>query len=140
MSVSKLLEKNLRVSNKKPAQEKDDTQETVKIHNVNEQARQMAGSRTEKDLQLLDVKVKTAELQYSMLSGRSVLREEIQPVWNKIYKSASYFGDFGQRYAADWAAALGVSDTERIDKLQKIIDEATELFIRDFAENVLGEM
>ena len=71
---------------------------------------------------------------------RVVLRDEIQPIWNKIFRSASYFGDFGTRYAGAWAAALGVTDPDKIHNLESMIDEATELFLVDFCETVAGEI
>lgn len=97
-------------------------------------------SKAEKELELLDIKVRTAELNFQTLSKSLVLREDIQHVWNKIYRSASYFADFGTRYAGEWCALLGITDPEKIHILQDAVSESVELFIRDFSETVAKEI
>lgn len=138
MSVSKLLEKNLKISKNKTSKKAPEPR--TPRTNINQTARIIGETRADKDLALLDVKLKTAEMNYEILIKNVVTREEIQHIWNKIYKSATYFGDFGQRYAPVWAAALGISEHDKIDFLQKQIDEATELFMADFTETITGEI
>lgn len=120
--------------------DKADPKAKDKNKGVNHAARAAGNSRAEKDLELLDIKIKRAELDYEIATKSVIMRDDIQFVWNKIFKSASYFGDFGQKYSSVWAAALGISDPAKIDDLQKMIDEATELFMRDFTETVAGEI
>lgn len=136
MKVSSLLQSNLKTSSGKQTEKPA----INKPSGINEQQRLMGNSRAEKDLAILDLRLKTDQVKYEKLVEKMVFREEIQFVWNKIYKSASYFGDFGQRYSPEWASALGVTDPEKILELEKLIDIATELFIADFTETVAREI
>lgn len=99
-----------------------------------------AASRREYEIEKIKYEVLLKKVQYEKEMKSIITREEIQHIWNKIYKSATYFGDFGQRYAPVWAAALGISEHDKIDFLQKQIDEATELFMADFTETITGEI
>lgn len=128
----------------KPDQVKKTTKKTPKPKtvnpNINQTARDYGITRADKDLLLLDVKLKTAEMNYEILIKNVVTREEIQHVWNKIFKASSYFGDFGQRYAAEWGSALGVSEPSKISDLEKLIDIATETFMLSFSETVASDV
>lgn len=96
--------------------------------------------RRDYEIQKIKFDSKLKELAYEKELGTVVLRDNVQHIWNKIYKSASYFGDFGQKYSGEWAAALGISDPEKILALQKLVDRDTELFIADFTETVASEI
>ena len=68
------------------------------------------------------------------------MRDSVRPIFNKIYKAGTYFQDFGQRYAGEWAAILGITDPDKILDLEKSIDIATEKFMEAFTETVAGEI
>lgn len=135
MSVSKLLEKNLKISTKSK------TTEPKSINpRINQTAREYGNTRAEKDLALLDVKLKTAQMNYEILVKNVIPREEIQHIWNKIINAATYFQDYGQRYSQEWGSALGISDPDKIDDLRKMIDISTETFMSSFVETVVNEI
>ena len=145
--ISDLIDKNLEISKpKKEIPQKPDTPPQTSVADDQRDRTDTdlspvdTDTRREYEIQKIKFDAKLKELNYEKEIGTIVMRDSILHIWNKIYKSASYFGDFGQRYAGEFAAALGVSDPERILVLQKEIDRATELFIADFAETVAGEI
>ena len=99
-----------------------------------------AASRREYEIEKIKYEVLLKKVQYEKEMRSIITREEIQHVWNKIFKASSYFGDFGQRYAAEWGSALGVSEPDKILDLEKMINIATETFMRSFTETVASEI
>ena len=107
---------------------------------INEGSRVSGIDRAAKELELLELKVKTAEVNYQQLLKVVVLREDMERIWNRVYRSGSYFADFPSRYSGDYAAALGITDQEKIHQLERVIADSVELFISDFAESVANEI
>ena len=97
-------------------------------------------TKIEAEIMLKEVQIKQAEVNYAVSVGDVIPREEIQHVWNKLFNARSDFADFGQRYAVEWAAALGVSDPKKISMLRAQIDRAVERCFNNFCDQIEGEL
>jgi hypothetical protein len=148
MSVADLIEKNLNVEKREKFQTRKQTNDSKlppAKSLAHERKKQLDfpnpdNERPNYHLLKVQYEARLKEIAIQKELGRLIPREKVSPIWNRIYKSLSYFSEFGQRYAGEWGAALGVSDPERIQDLENMIDEATEKFAADFASTVASEI